>query len=149
MEPDQILTVTGDAKWADKIERAVFNAGPGAITKDFKSLQYFSSVNQVIATGNSNHNEFFHGSTWMAFRPTHETECCSGNVHRFMPDYTAYTWLRGNHDEITAALYAPTTYRFKTKDAVDCTIEEKTLYPFDGLIDFKFSLSAATTLSFV
>ena len=53
----------------------------------------------------------------------------------FMPDYTAYTWLRGNHDEITAALYAPTTYRFRTKDAVDCTIEEKTLYPFDGLID--------------
>ena len=144
----KFLTVTGDAKWADKIERAVFNAGPGAITKDFKSLQYFSSVNQVIATGNNNHNEFFHGSTWMAFRPTHETECCSGNAHRFMPDYTAYTWLRGNHDEITAALYAPTTYRFRTKDAVDCTIEEKTLYPFDGLIDFKFSLSAATTLSF-
>ena len=54
------LMTTGEAKWADKIEKAVFNACPGTITKDFKALQYFSSVNQVIATGNSNHNDFFH-----------------------------------------------------------------------------------------
>lgn len=48
------LQVTGMAEWADKIEQAVYNAGMGAITKDFRSLQYFSSVNQFIATGTSN-----------------------------------------------------------------------------------------------
>ena len=40
------LMTTGDAVYADAIEKAVFNAGPGAVTKDFKALQYFSSVNQ-------------------------------------------------------------------------------------------------------
>ena len=32
------LAVTGEAEWADKIETAVYNAGLGAITKDFRSL---------------------------------------------------------------------------------------------------------------
>ena len=89
------LMTTGEARYADAIEKAVFNAGPGAVTKDFKALQYFSSVNQFIATGDSDHNEFKKGSTWMAYRPTHETECCAGNVHRFMPDYVARMWLEG------------------------------------------------------
>ena len=61
------LMVTGQAEWADKIEKAIYNAGLGAITKDFKSLQYFSSPNQFIATGTSNHNIYKHGSTWMAW----------------------------------------------------------------------------------
>jgi hypothetical protein len=56
------LAVTGQAEWADKIENAVYNGGMGAITKDFRSLQYFSSVNQFIATGASNHNTYKHGS---------------------------------------------------------------------------------------
>ena len=69
------LMATGEAQWADRIEKAMFNAALGAITKDFKSMQYFSCPNQFIATGNSNHNEFKYGLTWMAYRPIHETEC--------------------------------------------------------------------------
>ena len=50
---EQFLLTTGEVRWADKIEKAVFNAGLGAVTKDFRSLQYFSSVHQVIATNSS------------------------------------------------------------------------------------------------
>ena len=142
------LMTTGDAKWADKIEKAVFNACPGAITKDFKALQYFSSVNQVIATGNSNHNEFFHGSTWMAYRPTHETECCSGNVHRIMPNYVSRMWMKQGRDTVVAALYGPSEIRLKTTNGAECKIEEKTLYPFDGRIDFNFDMSKKARIPF-
>ena len=83
------LQVTGEAEWADRLERAIFNAGLGAITKDFKALQYFSSVNQLICTGTSDNNAFKRGSTWMAYRPIHETECCVGNVNRFMPNFAS------------------------------------------------------------
>ena len=72
------LAVTGDARWADRIEKAIFNAGPGAVTKDFGALQYFSCVNQVIATGSSDNNEYRRGKTWMQYRPVHETGCCAG-----------------------------------------------------------------------
>ncbi|MCF0197686.1 MAG: glycoside hydrolase family 127 protein, partial [Bacteroidaceae bacterium] len=50
------LTVTGEAEWADRIEQAMFNAAEGCITKDFRSLQYFSSLNQIACTGQSDNN---------------------------------------------------------------------------------------------
>lgn len=146
---EQFLLTTGEVRWADKIEKAVFNAGLGAVTKDFRSLQYFSSVNQVIATGRSNHNEFFHGSTWMAFRPTHETECCAGNVHRFMPNYVAHMWLRGKDGSIAAALYGPSAATFDLPNGRQCHIAQRTSYPFDGEIEFSFGLKERTDIPFL
>jgi len=138
------LMVTGEGKWADKIEQAVFNALPGAVTKDFKSLQYFSSVNQFLATGDSNHNDFFHGSTWMAYRPTHQTECCAGNVHRVMPNYLSRMWLRRGEDGIAAALYGPSVFEFTSGSGARCSILEQTRYPFEGDITFRFSLEGGS-----
>ncbi|RYE07506.1 MAG: hypothetical protein EOP51_33840, partial [Sphingobacteriales bacterium] len=98
-----MLQVTGDAKWADKIEKAVFNGGIGAITKDFKAEQYFSAPNQFIATFNSNHLGY--NNARMAFLPGHDTECCTGNVNRFMPYYIQQMWLRTKNGGIAASLY--------------------------------------------
>ncbi|MEG0992925.1 MAG: glycoside hydrolase family 127 protein [Bacteroidales bacterium] len=142
------LQTTGNPVWADKIEKAVFNAGLGCITKDFKSLQYFSSVNQVIATGNSNHNEFFHGSTWMAFRPTHETECCAGNIHRLMPNYISRMWMRDKENAIVAALYGPSKVSFELGNGAKCQITENTRYPFNDKISFDFGLDKEAKFPF-
>ncbi|MBQ9193325.1 MAG: glycoside hydrolase family 127 protein [Bacteroidales bacterium] len=129
------LEVLGEVQYADAIERAVFNAGMGAVTPDWKALQYFSSVNQFLATGTSNHNPFKFGSTWMAYRPTHETECCAGNVHRFLPNYAARMWLRGTGETAVAALYGPSRFRFN--DHV--TLVEETSYPYDETVTFRVS----------
>ena len=131
------LQITGDARYADMIERAAFNALPGAVTKDFKALQYFSSVNQVIVTGDSNHNGFFHGSTWMAYRPTHQTECCAGNVHRVMPNYVDRMWMRGNEGEVVSALYGPSEYTFEAGGR-EAKVIETTDYPFDETVTYTF-----------
>lgn len=131
------LMATGNAKWADRIEKAVYNAGLGAITKDFRALQYFSSVNQLISTSTSDNNTFKRGSTWMQYRPIHETECCAGNVHRLMPNFASRLWMRGAHGEVVAALYSPSTFRFCVgSDTVQ--VQEKTSYPFDEKITFTF-----------
>ena len=142
------LETTGEAHWADLIEKAVFNAGPGAVTKDFKALQYFSSVNQFIATGTSNHNEFKNGSTWMAYRPIHETECCAGNVHRFMPNYASRMWMVGDKDELVSALYGPSAIDFKLSNGRNCHVEEVTNYPFDETIIFNFKMSKSSKMKF-
>ena len=132
------LAVTGEAEWADKIEKAVYNAGMGAITKDFKSLQYFSSVNQFIATGMSNHNIYKHGSTWMAYRPTHETECCSGNVNRMLPNLVSRMWMTDSEGGAVAAIYGPSKAKFPTALG-DVTITCETNYPFAETLTFKVS----------
>ena len=132
------LMVTGQAEWADKIEKAVYNAGLGAITKDFRALQYFSSPNQFIATGTSNHNIYKHGSTWMAYRPTHETECCSGNVNRMLPNFMGRMWLTDGDGGAVAAIYGPSKVTYKT-DKGNVTITCETGYPFSETLAFKVS----------
>ena len=125
------LMATGDGGWADRIENAIFNAGLGSITKDFRSMQYFSCPNQVIATGNSNHNRFKHGLTWMAFRPIHETECCIGNLHRYMPNYVARMWLK-------AAAGQPSSVEYDLGGGLTVRIREETDYPFGEQVRFTF-----------
>ena len=142
------LTVTGQAEWADRIERAIFNAAPGAVTANFDAVQYFSSVNQVICTGNSDNNRFKKGSTWMAYRPTHETECCAGNMHRMMPNFASRLWMRGADEAVVAAMYAPSEIDFKVGET-QCHITEETYYPFSGDITFRFSLPNQTHFPFV
>lgn len=133
------LMATGDGTWADRIEKGIFNAGLGAITKDFRSMQYFSCPNQFIATGNSNHNGFKHGLTWMAYRPIHETECCIGNLHRYMPNYVARMWLKDQKGQPVAALYGPSSVEYYLGEGINVKIEEKTSYPFGEKIDFVFT----------
>lgn len=139
------LMTTGEARWGDMIEKATFNALPGAIGKDFKTLQYLSSVNQFISTGHSNNNEFMHGRTWMQYRPVHQVECCVGNVHRAMPNYVARMWMMSGPDELVAAMYGPSKVGFNLSDGSRCTVNEKTEYPFSDEITFSFNFSRPGT----
>ncbi len=133
------LMTTGDGQWADRIEKGIFNGGLGSITKDFKSMQYFSCPNQVIATGNSNHNGFKHGLTWMAYRPIHETECCIGNLHRFLPNYVARMWLKDKKGHPVAALYGPSSVEYDLGEGIGVRIQEETGYPFEEQVRFRFT----------
>jgi hypothetical protein len=119
------------------------------VSKDFKTLQYFSSVNQFIATGNSNQNNFKRGSTWMAYWPCHETECCAGNVHRFMPNYAARMWMQDKAGGIVAALYGPSVGEMDVDDGrTHVSITETTNYPFSDKIDFTFDITKPTAFPF-
>ncbi|MDY2707556.1 MAG: glycoside hydrolase family 127 protein [Candidatus Cryptobacteroides sp.] len=133
------LLATGGSEWADKIERCMFNAAFGCITKDFKSMQYFSCPNQFICTGNSDHNAFKYGKTWMQYRPIHETECCIGNLHRYFPNYVSRMWLKDRNGSPVAALYGPSEVLYDLGDGVSVRIEELGEYPFVEKIDFRFT----------
>ena len=133
------LMTTGDGQWADRIEKGIFNGGLGAITKDFKAMQYFSCPNQFISTGNSDHNRFKYGLTWMQYRPIHETECCIGNLHRYMPNYVARMWMLDKNNQPVAALYGPSSVEYDLGKGVTVRIEEKTAYPFEEQIRFEFT----------
>ncbi len=133
-----LLLATGMAEYADKIERACFNAAPGAVKSDFKGLQYFSCPNQVIADSASNHNLFYRGHAWMSYRPNPGTECCPGEVNRIMPNFAARMWLADGDGGVVAALYGPSrlTTRLGPENQT-VTIVEETHYPFDERIDFQ------------
>jgi uncharacterized protein len=144
-----LLMATGNADYADKIERACFNAAPGAVSEDFTSLQYFSCPNQVIAAHNTNHNIYFRGDRTMAFATAHIAACCSGNVNRAMPNFAARMWMRDADNGLVAALYAPSKVTYRVgKDRRKVTITEKTRYPFSDRIEFAMNMEQDTEFPF-
>ena len=136
-----LLMATGDGVWADRIERACFNAGMGAIRNDWKAVQYFSSPNQVIATHDSNHvPRVPEDSPWMSYSPNpgHETACCAGNVHRLFPNYVIRMWMADSkRGGLAAMLYGASRVRARVgvnREPIE--IEQQTRYPFDEEIHF-------------
>jgi len=146
------LKATGNPRYADNMEKVLFNAGLGSITQDFKAHQYYSSPNLLTATLGS--NGFQDEEGWgagararMCYRPAHDTECCTGAIHKMMPLFIKRMWLqRGN--EITAALYGPCKTMFNLENNKKVTVEETTLYPFENNIEFGFTLTSPEDLTF-
>lgn len=137
-----LLLACGDAELGDAIERATFNGLPGALTKDFKGLQYFSSANQLILTRNSAHTVAATASRFMSYRPRPGTECCSSNVTRGLPNYLSRMWLRAGDDPV-ATLYGPGEFRFARKGR-RIKITQETNYPFGEQIDFLVDVDKPT-----
>lgn len=132
-----LLMATGNVKYADKIEKACFNAGFGAIGPDFKTIEYFSAPNQVLATKNSNFTDSYAQTPRFAYQPHHYPECCVGNVNRLMPNYISRMWMTDEEDSIIATLYGPSAYEHSVADGQTVRITEETAYPFSEDINFK------------
>jgi len=142
-----VLMATGDVDYADKIERAMFNAAPGAVTEDFTGLQYFSCPNQVLATRHSNHNAYYKGDRAMAYCANHIAQCCSGNVSRMLPNFATRLWMKDASGGLVAAMYAPSTvtHRFGKQEV---TITEDTRYPFRDTVRFRMKMAEPTKFRF-
>ena len=144
-----MMMATGDPKWGDLMESALFNAAFGAVDKEFKSHQYFSSPNQLFATHSSSVAAFGkEGAIRQAFRPGFDTECCSGNVHRMIPNYVSRMWMYSPRDGgIAATLLGPSVFSTEI-DGNRVTVTEDTAYPYADTVRFEFSLSRRSYFPF-
>lgn len=127
-----MLMASGEAHWADRIEQATFNALPGAVTKDFKQVQYFSGPNLVLASSTACPRI---AMTRMSYRAAHETPCCSGNVSRAMPNYVSRMWMRMNGG-LAATLFGPSEITTEINGQTISIVQE-TDYPFRDTISFQ------------
>lgn len=134
------LVATGDAKYADKMEKVLYNAGFGSITSDFKAHQYYSTPNVPISRNDSSF--YNNDSGWgkygrgrICYRPGHDTECCTGNVHRMFPTFLNRMCLVDG-DRASVALYLPSTVELPmTKGKL--TLTQKTNYPFEHTVNIE------------
>lgn len=140
-----LLIATGDGIWGDRIERACFNAGPGAIKNDWRAVQYFSCPNQVIATLDSDHNAMAYGGRMMAYQPNpgQHTACCGGNIHRLMPNYASRMWMKTPDGGIAATLYGPSQLKTNVGKK-EISITQTTDYPFGEEIHLTLGLQKPT-----
>ena len=139
----------GGATYADALEKIAYNALPGAVTKDFGALQYFSAPNQVLATPFSNSTSFLYGqSPLRQYRPDHFAACCPGNVHRAMPNFISRMWMRDADGAPAAVCFGPSELSGSYR-GTSYGIVEETGYPFGGEIRFAFKVSSGGEIPFM
>jgi uncharacterized protein len=146
-----LLMATGNGMYGDRIERALFNAGMGAVRKDWSGLQYISCPNQLhiarqsCQVGHLNTAAALYGPN-SDHRPkfTFVTACCAGNINRLLPTYVQRMWMNSADDGIAAVLYGPSSVRAKVGHA-NIEIIEHTAYPFSENIQFDIVSAAPTS----
>jgi DUF1680 family protein len=138
-----VLQATADGQYGDRIERACFNAHPGATRNDWKGIQYFGSANQFLANLDCDHNsERWRGSRRLAYQPNPAQiiGCCGGNKHRFLPNYVMSMWMKTRDGGLAATLYGPSSVSAKLGSAnQQVQVRQSTNYPFEEEIRFEIT----------
>lgn len=136
---ESALQKTGDMKYADMVERAVFNAAQGARMPDGKCIAYLSSA--TLPSALEDHDIPYAGARRHKLSPAHDVggACCSANAVKIMPYYTCAMWMKPvKEDGLAALLFGPSKVHADVK-GVQVTIDEKTSYPFSDTITFTVS----------
>jgi hypothetical protein len=140
-----VLMATGSGNFADRLERSLFNAGMGAIRKDWSGVQYISCPNQVHVARNSCQRG--HEGTGAALygpnsdhRPKYPfvTSCCAGNVARMVPTYVERMWMSAPNGGLASVLYGPSRVTALVGESRQpVKIVEETAYPFSERITLR------------
>ena len=126
---DWVYSVTGDPIWAERCEKAAFNALPATMSEDMWSHQYDQQVNQVaciklpntpIFGTNSGESHLF------GLEPNYG--CCTANMHQGWPKL-ALSALQGTDEGLLVAHLLPVSAQTMVKGK-PVSIRVETEYPF-------------------
>lgn len=125
--------ILGERAFGDSMERAFFNAAPGPIARDFKSMAYLQSPNRLkpdrLPVG--------WNRDCLRYTPLGNPAvlCCVGAVNRIIPTYVSQMWMATYDGGLAATLYGPNTVSAIVGDNSPVKISCKTAYPFEETID--------------
>ncbi|MGF7144981.1 hypothetical protein HNQ56_003414 [Anaerotaenia torta] len=133
---EQLIGVSGDVEYADRLEKAAFNALPATFSEDMWTHQYDQQVNQpccqripeeeVHFTTNSGESHLF------GLEPNYG--CCTANMHQGYPKFALSCFYR-TAEGIAAAVLAPCAAETVIKGkAVKISLD--TEYPFSDALTF-------------
>jgi DUF1680 family protein len=131
---------TGDALFAEKVEKIFLNAAQGARHPEHSSIAYLKTDNSYEMCGTRNGEiEPNKKQTRYKYSPVHQDVaiCCSPNAGRITPYYVQHMWMKDD-DGLIACLFGPC----ETEIMVDnsrITVKEITAYPYDFSVSFEIT----------
>jgi hypothetical protein len=138
---ETLLAVTGDVRYADQVERTLFNVFPGSTRPDGRAAQYFTAPNLVACTRTSCRKGTAPRQRHL-FCPDADPDClcCVGEANRVYPNFvTDAMWLATPDRGLVAACFGPCRVTAQAgREGKSVTIAEETRYPFDETIRFVF-----------
>ena len=131
-----LLTISGQGRLADRIERAFFNAAPATVARDFKTHVYFQSPNRMAdqALPAAEH-------VYVQCRSACPL-CCTAALNRFLPNYVINMWMATRDNGLAATCYGPCKVSALVADRVPVEIVCKTDYPFNETIEIAVNPAA-------
>lgn len=136
-----LYAYTGDAKWAERLEKVAFNALPAPFTDDMWTHQYDQMVNQINCIRFWG-KPIFRTNEGMAhlFGLMPQCGCCTGNFNQAWPKLAQNVFLY-NENTICNALLLPASL---CADGIQ--IELNTQYPFENSFLYKIKTEKDFTL---
>ena len=136
--------ITGEADYADRIEKIAFNALPSQVTDDYMARQYFQQANQVMATRQVRNFADNHGGTDLCYGLLSGYPCCTSNMHQGWPKFTQNLWYATADKGLAALVYSPSEVKALVADGTEVSFKEETNYPFEENIRFTLSMNEKT-----
>jgi len=140
-----LYALTGDGKWADRLEKAAFNALPATISDDMWSHQYDQMVNQIACQKFPGRSIFrTNGAESHLFGLEPNYGCCTANMHQGWPKLLMSAFLRTDTG-VLSAMMAPAKLE-TVMDGVPVKITVDSMYPFR--LSAKYTVEAAAPVAF-
>ncbi len=137
---EQMICISGNVGYADRLERIAFNALPAQIDSNFIGRQYFQQANQVMVTRHNRNFDFNHDGTDVCYGLFTGYTCCTANMHQGWPKFVQNLWYLTPDDGLAAMVYSPNTVKAFVKGK-EVVIHEETNYPFGQTIRLRIGLS--------
>ncbi|MGB6471968.1 MAG: beta-L-arabinofuranosidase domain-containing protein [Candidatus Acidiferrales bacterium] len=131
----RMLAVTGDAKFTDVIERALYNGINSGMSLDGTLYCYRNPLAFDPSTGDQIRN------------PWYDTDCCPPNLERTFASLPGYFYSTSN-DGIYAHLYDNSELNWHLEDGTGLKITQKTNYPWDGSVEIGVMPAQPTEFTF-
>jgi DUF1680 family protein len=131
----RMLAVTGDAKFTDVIERALYNGINSGMSLDGTLYCYRNPLAFDPSTGDKIRN------------PWYDVTCCPPNLERTFGSLPGYFYST-SADGIYAHLYDNSELNWHLENEVGLKVVQKTSYPWDGNVEITVTPAEATDFTF-
>jgi uncharacterized protein len=131
----RMLTATGDAKYADVIERALYNGINSGMSLDGTLYCYRNPLAFDPSGGDQIRN------------PWYDTTCCPPNLERTFASLPGY-FYGTSKDGLYVHLYDNSQLDWHLEDGTGLKVVQKTNYPWDGAVDITVAPAKPTDFTF-
>jgi len=132
---EELISILGDARLGDRLERITFNALPATFSKDMWAHQYDQQPNQVMCSLQQR-DWTSNGPESNVFGLEPNFGCCTANMHQGWPKFAASLWMATPAHGLVAVAYAPSVVTTTLAGGARVQIRENTAYPFTGDVSF-------------
>ena len=138
----RMLLARAEARYADLIERTLFNVIATSPSAEGTAFYYANTLHQRRPAEHASADEVSPRASSSLRAPWFEVSCCPPNVARTFASLAAYV-ATADADGVQLHQYAPATIRTTIDDGREVALEVETAYPAEGSVRVRMLTDAA------